>query len=57
MAFVDIADSIVDDLLLSVVNTFIAIGCTISAPDGSSPRGYKGVLAAFYRLKYFLLYN
>jgi hypothetical protein len=33
-------------------------GCTTSAPDGSSPRGYKGVLAACYRLKniYSLLF-
>jgi hypothetical protein len=30
------------------------IGCATSAADGSSPRGYKGVLTAFYRLKYFL---
>jgi hypothetical protein len=28
-----------------------SIGCMTSAPDGSSPRGYDGVLAANYRLK------
>jgi hypothetical protein len=27
------------------------IGCATSAPDESSPRGYKGMLAASYRLK------
>jgi hypothetical protein len=36
-------------LLYSCVNF---IGCATSTPDGSSPRGYKGVLAACYRLKY-----
>jgi hypothetical protein len=27
--------------------------CAFSTPDGSSPRGYNGVLAADYRLKVF----
>jgi hypothetical protein len=29
----------------------LSIGCATKIPDGSSPRGYDGVLAADYRLK------
>jgi hypothetical protein len=33
------------------------VGCALSAPDGSSPRGYVWILVVKYRLKvYFFVY-
>jgi hypothetical protein len=44
-------DDEVDFLLLCNSQELSIIGCVTNAPDGSSPRGYDGVLAADYRLK------
>jgi hypothetical protein len=35
----------------SIVINFISIGCALSAPDGSSPRGYVWRLVVKHRLK------
>jgi hypothetical protein len=53
-SFSSIGSSILSSHLLSrIILLFNFVGCAPSAPDGSSPRGYKRVLAAWYRLKYF----
>jgi hypothetical protein len=44
-------DDEVNFLLLCNSRELSIIRCVTNAPDGSSPRGYDGVLAADYRLK------
>jgi hypothetical protein len=38
-------------LICLVIVQVIVIGCAISAPDGSSPRGYGPILVVEHRLK------
>jgi hypothetical protein len=43
--------TIIIDLHKIFYPCYFSIGCATNAPDGSSPRGYGGVLTADYRLK------
>jgi hypothetical protein len=53
-SFLSIGSSIMSSHLPSCFILLLNfVGCVPSAPDGSSPRGYKRVFAAYYRLKYF----
>jgi hypothetical protein len=53
-SFLSIGSSILSSHLPSrIILLFNFVGCAPSAPDGSSPRGYKRVLAACYRLNRF----
>jgi hypothetical protein len=42
--------------LIFNINHLIFIGCALSAPDGSSPRGYVWQLVVKHRLKVQLLF-